>query len=349
MSVLKKINRWRRAMMKGITKNIGNSGYPKIKEAPEQIKIEKILLCRPNGRLGNLLLITPLVEEMISVFPHCQIDLLVKGNLAPIVFQNYPNINRTIKLPKKPFKNLLKYLQKWTAIRRTRYDVIINVVGYSSSGRLATWIARGKYKLFGNDDEGIIASKYKNTRHVAKFPVYYFREFLLHCGFLEKTRKIPALNLRLSSQELENGKKLVHDLVGNNRKIISIFTFATGHKCYSVDWWAEFYEALKEEFPDYTIIEILPIENVSQISFQATSFYSKDIREIGAVIANTDIFVGADSGIMHLASSVHTPTVGLFSVTDIRTYKPYGNNSLGINTKKIGIGECIKNIRNSIG
>jgi ADP-heptose:LPS heptosyltransferase len=37
-------------------------------------------------------------------------------------------------------------------------------------------------------------------------------------------------------------------------------------------------------------------------------FYSKDIREIGAVIANTEIFIGADSGIMHLASASLTPT-----------------------------------------
>jgi hypothetical protein len=38
-------------------------------------------------------------------------------------------------------------------------------------------------------------------------------------------------------------------------------------------------------------------ENVSQIAFKPT-FYSKDIREIGAVIANTEIFIGADSGII---------------------------------------------------
>jgi ADP-heptose:LPS heptosyltransferase len=41
-------------------------------------------------------------------------------------------------------------------------------------------------------------------------------------------------------------------------------------------------------------------ENVSQIAFKSPTFYSKDIREIGAVIANTEIFIGADSGIMHL-------------------------------------------------
>jgi ADP-heptose:LPS heptosyltransferase len=61
-----------------------------------------------------------------------------------------------------------------------------------------------------------------------------------------------------------------------------------------------------------------------------TTFYSKDIREIGAVIANTEIFIGADSGIMHLASASLTPTVGLFSRPNQVTYAPYNNDSTAI-------------------
>ena len=57
---------------------------------------------------------------------------------------------------------------------------------------------------------------------------------------------------------------------------------------------------------------MLSIENISMIQFRAPTFYSKDIRQIGSLIANTEVFIGADSGIMHLASSSQTPTVGLF-------------------------------------
>jgi hypothetical protein len=53
--------------------------------------------------------------------------------------------------------------------------------------------------------------------------------------------------------------------------------------------------ALLQRISDYNIIEILPVENVSQIAFKSPVFYSKDIREIGAVIANTEIFIGADN------------------------------------------------------
>lgn len=89
---------------------------------------------------------------------------------------------------------------------------------------------------------------------------------------------------------------------------------------------------------------MLPVENVSQISFKEPTFYSKDIREIVAFIANTNVFVGADSGIMHLASASGTPVIGLFSVTRPEMYAPYGPQSLGINTNEKNAEEIIKKI-----
>ena len=37
--------------------------------------IKKILVCRPNHRLGSLLLLQPLVQELESTFPNSKIDL----------------------------------------------------------------------------------------------------------------------------------------------------------------------------------------------------------------------------------------------------------------------------------
>ncbi|MFN7014182.1 MAG: glycosyltransferase family 9 protein, partial [Bacteroidia bacterium] len=104
-------------------------------------------------------------------------------------------------------------------------------------------------------------------------------------------------------------------------------------------------EKLKKEFKNLNIIEVLPVENVSQIAFKIPTFYSKDIRQIGSLIANTDVFISADSGIMHLASSVQTPTVGLFSVTDMDKYQPYNKNSLALNTNILSTNEIIKKIK----
>lgn len=347
MSFIKRINVFRRAIMRSMTKNIGTSTINPNLTLPPKDEIKRVLISRPNQRLGNLLLITPLVQEVTATFPKCTIDLFVKGGLAPTLFENYKNINLIIELPKKPFKNLIQYFKVWATIQKQHYDLVINVDQNSSSGRLSTRFARAKYNFFGDlsDNNSI---QYEDYEHIAKYPIYNFRSYLSQLGYEKKEDPIPSLDLKLTALEIAEGKKIVAEIVKNEKKTFCIFTYATGEKCYSATWWEAVYEKLITAFPDYNIIEVLPVENISMISFKAPTFYSKDVREIGAVIANTEAFIGADSGIMHLASAVHTPTVGLFSVSNINKYKPYNNNSVAVNTNTNGVENACINALNKI-
>lgn len=339
MKIPKIVNRVRRQLMQGLTKNIGRKSEITKFDSDQLPEIQKILISRPNGRLGNLLLITPLLQDVIATFPNCKIDIMVKGGLAPILFENYKNVDKIIQLPKKPFKSLGKYAASWISLRRKKYDLVINVSKNSSSGRLSTQLSKGQFKFFGDTTDEI---KCNEQMHIAKYPVYNLRIFLNKLGFPENKKPIPSLDLKLTSEEITLGKKALQKIVKNDRKTICIFTYATGEKCYSEEWWQIFYTSLKEKYTQYNIIEVLPIENISRINFKAPTFYSKDVREIGALIANTELFIGADSGIMHLASAVHTPTVGLFSITEPEIYEPYNNHSIGIKTCNCSMDDFMK-------
>ncbi len=344
MGTLKKINKLRKKLTKGLTKNIGHPKSTPIELRPNSA-IKRILICRPNKRLGNLLLFTPLLQEVEATFPGCKIDLFVKGNLASAVFKNYESINHIIRLPVKPFKKLLKEIQAWLFIKRNHYDLTINVVHHSSSGRLSTQFANSTYKFFGDVNEDDLL-KYQDKEHAAKYPVYAFRNYLAAQGFPKNNSPVPTLNLKLSASEIEEGKKVLQKIVNNEKKTICLFTFATGEKCYSAEWWENFYERLKTEYKDFNIIEVLPVQNISKIAVKAPTYSNKDVRKVGALIANTEVFICGDGGIMHLASSVNTPTVGLFSVTNKNTFQPYNEKSVGINTNETGINDWIKILDN---
>ncbi|WP_238536281.1 glycosyltransferase family 9 protein [Chryseobacterium populi] len=279
-------------------------------------------------------MLTPLVQEVISTFPDSKIDLFVKGGITPIIYKNYPNIGKIIQLPKRPFSNILKYVNGWISIKTQKYDLVINASFGSSSGRLSTLFANSKYKLFGDIDESYSA-KFPDYHHSAKNSVYNLRQYLTKLGIPENPNEVPSLDLKLSREEVEIGKKKLFDLVKNDKKTICLFTNATGDKCYSESWWNEFYSQLKQNFPDYNIIELLPVENISKLNFTIPFFYSTDIREMGGLIANSNLFIAADNGVMHLASASGTPTIGLFSVTDETIYRPYNNNSFSINTRSL--------------
>jgi ADP-heptose:LPS heptosyltransferase len=322
------------------TENVRHSNI----QARIKAEIKRVLICRPNHRLGNLLLITPILQEVTETFPECKIDLFVKGDLAPILFKNYENIDKIIQLPKRAFPQAWQYIESWISIMKHQYDIVIDVDKASSSGRLSMQIVNSKYKVLGDVIENI-KSKFQDYEHHAKFPVYNFRNYLTEFGFVQKDKPIPSLNLKLSALEIAEGKKLLNHLVHNPRKTICLFTYATGNKCYSESWWENFYARLQAAFPRVNIIEVLPVQNISKLSFKAPTFYSKDIRQIGSLIANTDVFIGADSGIMHLANAVQTPTVGLFSVSDQNLYAPYDNNSVAINTNFSNTDQCMQVIK----
>jgi hypothetical protein len=328
--------------MHPVASRIGQTNF--VPGAIDGASVKTVLISRPNHRLGNQLLLTPLIQEVVSAFPGCQIDLFVKGYAGPTIFRNYPNVRKIITLERKPFRHLWNYLRGWTLLQGSAYDLVINVIHNSSSGRLAAQFARARYKLFCDEDPAI-RERFPDSHHMAKYPVYYLREYLPRLGRALPGRPVPRVDLRLSADELRDGALKLHAIVPAGKRTISIFTYATGDKCYGPAWWEPFYAALQAAFPDFNIIEVLPVENVSQLGFKAPSFYSKDIREIAALIANTTVFVGADCGMMHLASASLAPTVGLFAVTKADVYAPYGGGSCAVNTEQVTIETLIDKIR----
>lgn len=314
-------------------------GFPGIEmqrgeEAPAGLK--RVLLCRPNGRLGNQLMITPLVEEIAARYPGCRIDLFVKGSLCEIIFKNYPEVDRIIELPRKPFGQLARYVKVWLSLRRLQYDLAVNVAEGSLSGRLSTRLARARQRFFNNTG-GLPRDLFPGWEHMAQGPVYNLRRYLGYPGGGAGQVPVPPLNLRLSDAELAGGRRVMDSYVSPAKKTVCIYTFATGAKCYSEAWWAVMYARLKEACADcYNILEVLPVENVSRIRFEAPAYYSRDIRQIASVIACSALFLGADSGIMHLASASGAPVLGLFSITNPSVYCPYGGHSRAINTDTTG-------------
>ncbi len=300
--------------------------------------IKKILVCRPNHRLGSLLLLQPLVQELESTFPNSKIDLLVNQSCAIQLFQNYDNVNQVIELPRNPFKNPTKYISTFKRFRNIKYDLAINAVMESSSGRLFTSISQARFKLVGDDEAD------KKERHIAKQVIHSLRDFLPILGIKANDGLPPNLDLRLANDELIHGGSLVYDVVQNPQPTICLYPHTTGTE----KWWLDLYQHLLKAFPDANIIEILPKENSSRIKFNVPVFFTDDVRELAAIIANTDVFIGPDSGVMHLASSSLTPTIGLFSVTDIEKYKPYNEGSVAIQTDGLKINELIVILENTL-
>src|SRR5690606_40168455 len=87
MGSKKKINNFRRKLMGRLTSNVGKK-YQLQSQRIENIEaVKHILVVRPNHRLGNLLMLTPLLQELEMVFPNAKVDIFAKGGISPTLFQ----------------------------------------------------------------------------------------------------------------------------------------------------------------------------------------------------------------------------------------------------------------------
>jgi len=102
--------------------------------------LKKILVIQ-TASIGDVILATPILEELHRVYPEAAIDILVKrGNEK--LFDGHPFLNATIEWDKSRDKygNLFAALWK---IRSSRYDLVVNVQRFFSTGML-TALSRGR-------------------------------------------------------------------------------------------------------------------------------------------------------------------------------------------------------------
>jgi ADP-heptose:LPS heptosyltransferase len=330
-----KLNPLKRRIFSFFTNSFQNSKrLDEIKNLPKDSTV-RVLISRPNHRLGNQLLLTPLIQEIKKQFPNCKIHLVLNGKLSSILFSEYDYIEKVFNLPKKPFNNILSYTGQSINLVSKKYDIAIVGCESSNSSKIFVKLSRAKFKIFNSG-----VDRLDKPVHIAKLPVYNLNTLLSSTkDFIDYD--YPKLSIKLTKEEKEKGNLLIRELFKNDKKTICIFTFATGGKCHSKKWWSTFHKNLKTEFKDFNILEMLPMENVSQIDFESKHFYSRDLREIASMIENSVIFIGADSGMMHLAASTNTTTIGLFNVTNPVMYSPYGNENQSIDTNSMPIDDII--------
>ena len=58
------------------------------------------------------------------------------------------------------------------------------------------------------------------------------------------------------------------------------------------------------------------------------------LAEMFVIMKRSKLFIGNDSGLMHLAALSEIPTIGLFGPSDVKKYSPVGSKTLAITTSK---------------
>ncbi len=256
------------------------------------------------SNIGDVILTTPVIEKIHQLHPKALIDI-VGDEKSKIIFKNCPYIGSFFQKNKR--KGFLELLRLLHLIRKKNYDLAIDL---RSDGLLFFVKADLKYHKKNNIN------------------VHSIEKHFLSLGL--GLNNIP--NPRMWITEIE--RKAVQQFILKNNKILTIGLGANSpHKIWPTMNYAQLANDLMYSYKNVLLVGDKNDSNLGNYFMKhyngnAINLCGKlNLIETAALIEGSDLFVGNDSGLGHIASAVGTKSYTIFGEGRPNIYKPWGNNA----------------------
>ncbi len=303
--------------------------------------LHEILVVRLTS-LGDVLMSLPAVKALKEGSPGTKVSWLVEGSVAELLScQDF--VDHVLRFPRdlimrsiregsglKALGHLTAFLGK---LRATRYDALIDFHGILKSA-LLDYAARAEKKIgFGRRfaKEGSWLA-YDERVDGADTHLHKVERNMLLVRHLGIDGTVPQVEL-VAPPDAES---YVNDLLaehGIRPPIIAIFPFCSkgsAFKRWDLGRYAELLKRMKESIPATMLILWGPgeEEEARQLCDMAGAGVvlpaNLGVAQLCAVLKRADMYVGGDTGVMHLAAFSGVPVVAIFGPTDPKVNAPYG-------------------------
>ena len=295
---------------------------------PDLADDTRVLVVRLDERLGNLLLLTPFLTSLKQRFPQGRIDLLANARGAPAIAA-HPTLNAFIGFRKRALFAADGPLRTPFRLRRRRYDLVIdagNPTDPSVTQALITRICAGVHSI--GPAHGAFAACYSAPAAVPASPADDVHEIVLRRALLTPLGDVPPVN-SLSAPEFAAPKSDAPAVRFRGRlldKPIGIVNLGARLADKRLD--AKAYATLAGLVQDHgchCVLTYGPAERELVESVQAHTAGvwlapPTDVPALAYLFAEAKVVITCDTGPMHLAVAVGTPTLGLFVSTSPKRY-----------------------------
>jgi ADP-heptose:LPS heptosyltransferase len=263
-----------------------------------------------SSRIGDAVLTSGLLKRLVDEAPQATFTI-VAGPLATPLFRDTPRLERLIPFEKRRFA--LHWLGLWAEARKRRWGLVLDMRG---SG-LARFLSARRRAVRTSLPAALgPVHKVIEAAHVLKIeddpPAPYLftsaeteaRAEVLTAGSGPILAIAPAANWVGKTWPAERFAVLAAELLGPGGPMAGGRLMLLGG---DGDRWAA--EAARRSTARDRLIDL-----VGKV----------DLLTAYACLKRARLFVGNDSGLMHLSAAAGTPTLGLFGPSDDRLYGPWG-------------------------
>ncbi|MGE5314092.1 MAG: glycosyltransferase family 9 protein [Acidobacteriota bacterium] len=298
--------------------------------------MKKILVVRQHDQLGDLLISTPAIRALRRTFPDAHIAVVARDYTQPMIANN-PNIDQLIvfhdKLKGWSWPELKRF---WHELRKDGgFDcaIVLNTVSRSFSSDLIALASRAKF-IVGPDHlrHGGMSSEciYNVTTHrdsMKKTEIEHNLDVVRALGAEPDTLEydlVPTNEERIEAENifLSLGLPKSKLVVGVHFGTLAVF------RRYPLEKLAQVIDAVIERYDAEVILIVGPHEVEKRkylLSILKHPVYSAPlmpIRVSAAFLKHLDLFIGNDTGTLHIASSQRIPTVAFYGPNDPAVWKP---------------------------
>jgi ADP-heptose:LPS heptosyltransferase len=267
----------------------------------------RILFVTSNS-LGDAVLSTGLLDYLIRTHAAARITIAC-GPVAEDLFARMPNRDRTIVVGKLPYR--LHWLRLWASAVTTQWDLVVDI-----RGSTLAWTVPTRRRAVMRRSRGHKIAQLGATLGLdpPPLPVVWTaaEDRARAAALLPPNRPIiglaPSANWPPKVWPAERFAALFYKLVAGPLPGVVPVVFAGPGEAERA-----MADPLLAALPD-------AIDLVGRLS----------LPEAAACLARCTLFVGNDSGLMHLAAAAGAPTLGLFGPTPAPEYAPTGPKAAAV-------------------
>jgi ADP-heptose:LPS heptosyltransferase len=258
--------------------------------------------------IGDAVLSSGLIKRLSDEIPNARFTIVAGPAAAPL-FSFLPNLDEVIVFAKQ--KDGSHWFDLWRKVRRRRWGLVVDLRGSAISRLISTRRRAVHRKVSGEPIHKVMeAARVLKIEDEPAAPYIYVSPEVeayaadLIAGQGPILAMAPAANWVGKTWPLERFSRVAMRLLGSEGPMrggrLMVLGGASERKTA---------QGLKDCVPRHRFIDL-----AGQV----------DLVTAYACLQHARLFIGNDSGTMHLAAAAGAPTLGLFGPSDERKYAPWG-------------------------
>ena len=279
----------------------------------------KVLVIQPKIGMGDMVIYLPYIHAIAKKF-RSPVSILVKDNSrAKELLVDDDQINEIIKLDR-------------TSTNTGDHD------GVSGFFNLVNELKKKKFDrvfIFSSSLRYLLISKLAGIKNISQYPLFRTRDNIVTSAKIFTEYELDTIVstqpcLYVEEKKIQNSK----EQFSNEFKHICLGISASGPtKRWSIKNYIELCEKISEQIPSKFYIAagkndkdlIAKIFN-SKIKNHCTSFTDLKISETLPIIKNCSLYIGNDTGWLHISSALNVKCLALFMDSPVQAYGKYSKN-----------------------